>query len=66
MSQEIASPVYKSNSVSEFELSAQWQKSRRSLSNWRKSGKMPPHFKRGREVRYLVAEIEKFEQNSER
>jgi len=61
---KIAPPPYTSNSLSEVELCQHWQKCRRSLSNWRKAGKMPPHFKRGREVRYLVAEIEKFEENS--
>ncbi|MEI6422247.1 MAG: helix-turn-helix domain-containing protein [Lentisphaerota bacterium] len=51
-------------SMSEPELCEYWQKCRKSLLNWRKAGKMPPHFRRGAEIRYLVSEIEKFEQNS--
>jgi hypothetical protein len=33
----------------------------RTLLNWRKKGKMPPHFLKGKQVRYLVSDIEAYE-----
>jgi hypothetical protein len=51
------------HSISEAELAKKWGKSRKSLANWRKSGKMPMHFKRGAEYRYLVIEIQKHERS---
>jgi hypothetical protein len=48
-------------SISEIALAARLKKSPRTLLNWRKNGKTPPHFVRGRQVRYLIADIERFE-----
>ncbi len=33
--------------------------------NRRKSGKMPPHFLHGKQVRYLLSDIEAFEQSQQ-
>lgn len=66
MSQTQAAPqaTYAQASFSEVELCAHWNKSPRTLFNWRKAGKMPAFFRRGSEVRYLLSDIEKFEKNS--
>ena len=47
-------------SLSETELCAQWSVCPRTLFNWRKKGNMPPHFKSGQQIRYLVSDIEDF------
>jgi hypothetical protein len=48
-------------SLSETNLCSRWDKCPRSLLNWRKAGKMPAHYMQGRQVRYLLADIEAFE-----
>jgi hypothetical protein len=49
-------------SFSETELCAHWSKCPRTLYNRRKSGNMPAHFMRGQQVRYLLSDIEAYEQ----
>ena len=51
-------------SFSETELCAHWRICPRTAAYRRKAGKMPPHFREGKTVRYLLADIEQFEQNS--
>lgn len=55
-----------SNSLSERELAERWHKTNETIRKLRKSGKTPPHFSVGVSTRYLVSEVEKFEQNSGR
>lgn len=49
------------SSISEAELCLRWSKSARHLRFLKKAGEMPPHFKIGQTIRYLLAEVEKFE-----
>jgi len=51
--------------ISEVESSIILNKSLRTLFNLRKSGKMPPHFLHGKQVRYLLSDIEAFEQSQQ-
>ena len=53
------------DSLSELELCVRWGRSLASLSNWRRAGRMPQHFKRGVQVRYRMSDILDFEKNSE-
>ena len=62
-SQDTIINPFMDDSLSEAELAQKWGKSRKSLANWRKSGKMPMHFKRGAEFRYLFIEIQKHERS---
>jgi hypothetical protein len=48
-------------SINEVEVCVQFKKSPRTLANWRKNGTAPPHFKNGKETRYLIKDIEAFE-----
>ena len=48
-------------SISELEACLELQKSPRTLANWRQRGIAPPHFKNGKETRYLIKDIEAFE-----
>jgi hypothetical protein len=48
-------------SINELEACVKLQKSPRTLANWRKRGTAPPHFKNGKETRYLLKDIETFE-----
>ena len=48
-------------SFSETELCAHWGICPRTSLNRRRSGKMPPHFLKGKQVRYLVSDIEAYE-----
>jgi hypothetical protein len=48
-------------SFSETELCGHWGKCPKALYNRRKAGKMPPHFLRGHQIRYLVSDIEAYE-----
>lgn len=45
------------DSISETELCVRWGKCPRSMLLWRKAGFTPPHFKKGRQIRYLLADI---------
>jgi len=47
-------------SINETEFCAYLKKCPRTLANWRKAGKMPPHFKVGQEIRYLRKDAEAF------
>ena len=51
-------------SFSEIELCAHWGICPKAAYNRRNAGKMPTHFKHGKQnkIRYLVSEIEAFEQ----
>ncbi len=51
-------------SFSDIELCAHWMICPRTSLNRRKSGMMPPHFLKGKQVRYLVSDIEEFERQS--
>jgi hypothetical protein len=53
-----------SNSISERELAARWFKTSETLRQLRKTGRAPRFFKVGASFRYLLTEIEKFEQNA--
>jgi hypothetical protein len=53
------------DSLSETQLCVRWARSPSSLNNWRKAGRMPPHFRRGQQVRYRLADILEFEKKSE-
>ncbi|MGZ8152358.1 MAG: hypothetical protein ACXW0Q_05745 [Methylovulum sp.] len=53
-----------SNSLSERDLASRWCKTGETIRKLRRSGKTPPHFSVGVSTRYLVSEVEKFEQNS--
>ena len=64
MSKITALPVIPQVSVSDLELCVRLDKCPRTLLNWRKNGKMPPHFLKGKQVRYLVSDIEEFERQS--
>lgn len=48
-------------SISETALCARWKKCPKTLFNHRKAGRTPPHFLLGNQVRYLIADIERFE-----
>jgi hypothetical protein len=48
-------------SFSDIELCAHWTICPRTSLNRRRSGKMPPHFLKGKQVRYLVSDIEAYE-----
>lgn len=48
-------------SISEIEFCVREKKCPRTLANWRKLGIAPPHFKAGRETRYLLKDVEAFE-----
>jgi hypothetical protein len=48
-------------SFSDIELCAHWRICPRTSLNRRKAGKMPPHFLRGQQIRYLVSDIEAYE-----
>ena len=48
-------------SFSDIELCAHWTICPKALYNKRKAGKMPPHFLRGQQIRYLVSDIEAYE-----
>jgi hypothetical protein len=48
-------------SLSDNDLAIRWEINIRSLLDLRKAGKLPAHFKIGSSVRYLLAEVEKFE-----
>ena len=51
-------------SFSETELCAHWKICPRTAAYWRAKGKMPPFFKDGKQIRYLLADIEQFEKNA--
>jgi hypothetical protein len=48
-------------SISELEACLELQKCPRTLANWRQRGIAPPHFKNGKQTRYLLKDIEAFE-----
>jgi predicted DNA-binding transcriptional regulator AlpA len=50
-------------SFSEIELCAHWSICPKTAHNRRNAGKFPPHFKQGQQVRYLLSDIEAFEQS---
>jgi len=52
-----------STSISEKELSSRWAKTPETLRQLRKTGRTPRFFKVGASIRYLLTEVEKFEQN---
>ena len=56
-----ASQDYTQASFSETALCARWKKCPKALYNYRKAGKMPPHFMRGKQIRYLLSDIEAYE-----
>lgn len=47
--------------ISEVALCLRWKKSQRTLLNYRKAGRAPAHFRRGKEIRYLMADIVRYE-----
>lgn len=47
--------------ISEVALCLRWKKSPRTLLTYRKEGLAPAHFKRGKEIRYLMADILRYE-----
>ncbi len=49
-------------SFSETELCAHWSICPRTANNRRNAGKMPSHFMQGKQIRYLVSDIEAYEQ----
>lgn len=51
------------SSISEIELGVRWTKNPRTLLDLRKAGKLPPHFKIGKTVRYLLVDVEEFERS---
>jgi len=62
MSQNTAQNTAQNASFSEIELCAHWGICPKTAHNRRKIGKMPTHFKQGHQVRYLVSDIEAYEQ----
>ena len=48
-------------SINELVTCVKLQICPRTLANWRQRGIAPPHFKNGRETRYLLKDIENFE-----
>jgi len=52
-------------SVSEIEACVILGKCPRTLLIWRKAGKMPPHFMKGIQVRYLSANIQALKPNKQ-
>ena len=61
MSKITALPVIPQVSVSDLELCVRLGICPRTSLNRRRSGKMPPHFLKGKQVRYLVSDIEAYE-----
>ena len=53
--------VEHSASFSDLELCVHFGICPRTSLNRRRSGKMPPHFLKGKQVRYLVSDIEAYE-----
>jgi hypothetical protein len=53
--------LHTQTSFSETELCAHWGICPKTAFNRRKQGRMPHHFMRGQQVRYLVLDIEAFE-----
>jgi hypothetical protein len=53
-------------SFSEIELCAHWGICPRTALSRRKAGKMPPHFRAGRQIRYLLADIEAAEKQAQK
>jgi|LauGreDrversion4_2_1035121.scaffolds.fasta_scaffold837936_1 hypothetical protein len=53
--------IHPQPSFSDIELCAHWRICPRTSLNRRKAGKMPPHFLRGQQIRYLVSDIEAYE-----
>ena len=51
-------------SISEIGLCERWNISEKSAYDYRKAGRMPPHFKCGSQVRYLLSDIEIAEQTT--
>ena len=56
--------VEHSASFSDLELCVHLGICPRTSLNRRRSGKMPQHFLKGKQVRYLVSDIEEFERQS--
>jgi hypothetical protein len=54
--------IHTQASFSEIELCAHWSICPKTAHNRRKIGNMPVHFKQGHQVRYLVSDIEAYEQ----
>jgi hypothetical protein len=61
----VTSPPQEQESISEMAVCARWDKCPKTLFIWRKAGKMPPHYRTEptNQVRYLLRDIELFEQN---
>jgi len=53
-------------SFSETELCAHWKICPRTAAYWRAAGKMPPHFRDGKTVRYLISAIEAHERTKQK
>ena len=53
-------------SFSETELCAHWRICPRTAAYRRKAGKMPPHFRNGKQIRYLLADIEAAEKQAQK
>lgn len=53
----------KPDSVSEIELAIIFERSVRTLLVWRHEGIAPKHYFVGRQVRYLLTDIEEFKKN---
>jgi predicted site-specific integrase-resolvase len=49
--------------ITEIEVCVRLGISIRCALNYRKSGKLPPHFKDGRTICYRLADVEAFEKN---
>ena len=63
MPQQTAQNTTKQASFSEIELCAHWGICPKAAYNRRKIGTMPQHYKQGHQVRYLLSEIESWEQS---
>jgi hypothetical protein len=49
-------------SLSEWELSVRWGQPLSTIHSWRFNGKVPASFKCGYTTRFLLSEVEKFEE----
>jgi allophanate hydrolase subunit 1 len=50
--------------LSSIQLAARWHISTTTLSHWRLAGKGPPFLRFGNRVRYRIADIEEYEQQT--
>jgi len=62
----VTNTPHEQESISEMEVCTRWNKCPKTLLLWRKAGKMPTHYRTEpyNQVRYLLRDIEQFEQNA--